>query len=96
MSNNLLKNIEFLCEFNKITVAKLERDCDLGNGTIRRWGISSPSVDKVLNVSNYFKISVEDLIYLKLDYDTMKNKEFYYKYFINDILKLIEDYKLNK
>jgi len=44
------------------TFAEMERELGFGNGTIRRWEGSSPSVDKVQKVSEYLGVSVEYLL----------------------------------
>lgn len=58
----LLKNITRLCKEKGISIAKLERETDIGNGTIGRWGISSPSVENVRKVAEYFGTTVDALI----------------------------------
>lgn len=50
-----------LCETAKISVSKLERDLDFGNGIIQKWDRSSPSTDKLLAVANYFGVSMDYL-----------------------------------
>lgn len=56
------ERVRILCKSRDITVAKLERDLDFGNGTIRNWDKSSPSVDKVQKVADYFKIPVSQIL----------------------------------
>ena len=58
----IFENICKLCEQRSISIAKLEKEVGLGNATIRRWNESSPTVDKVMLVANYFGISVSELI----------------------------------
>lgn len=58
---NMLEIIQKLCLTRGITIAELERKADLGNGTIRRWKDSYPSVDKVIRVANILNVSVEYL-----------------------------------
>lgn len=63
ISNENMKNIEpILRELRKITIAKLERECDMGNGTVRGWKASSPSVENLKKVADYFNITVDELI----------------------------------
>lgn len=54
--------IKELCERKSITIAGLERTLDFGNGTIRRWSSTSPSVDKLKMVADYFDVTVDYLI----------------------------------
>lgn len=58
----LFDRISCLCKENGITVAKLERELGLGNATIRGWGTSSPTVDKLKLVADYFKVSIDELL----------------------------------
>lgn len=58
---NMLERIRDLCLNRGITIAELERKADLGNGSIRRWGIAYPSVDKVDRVARVLNVSIEYL-----------------------------------
>lgn len=58
----LVKNIKALCEREGVTVKALEEICNLGNGTIRRWNRSAPSVDKVLRVASFFGVTIDELL----------------------------------
>lgn len=55
---NITKRIENLCTANKISIAELERRLDFGNGTIRRWATSFPSIDKLAKVADYFHVGI--------------------------------------
>lgn len=56
------ENVERLCKERGVSIAKLERECGLGNATIRGWVKSSPTVNKVLAVANYFGVTAAELI----------------------------------
>lgn len=58
----IFENIEKLCTKNHITITQLERELSLGNGTIFRWKTSSPSVNNLQKVANYFKVKIEKLL----------------------------------
>lgn len=58
----LFEKISTLCEKRNITIAKLERECAMGNGTVRGWKNSSPSIENLKKVSDYFGITVDELI----------------------------------
>lgn len=58
----VFENISILCRKNKISIAKLERDTGLGNATIRGWVRSSPTVDKLKAVADYFGVTVDELL----------------------------------
>lgn len=58
----ILEKINELCREKGISIAALERELGIGNGTIRRWDVVSPRFDKLLAVADYFKVTVDDLV----------------------------------
>ena len=58
----LYQNIVVLCKGKGISISKLEKETGLGNGTVVRWEKSSPSVENVKKVADYFQVSVDYLI----------------------------------
>ena len=58
----ILKNIIRLCKDKGITIAKLERETGISNGTIARWEKSSPVIDNVKAVADYFGVTLDDLM----------------------------------
>lgn len=58
----VLENIKTLCAANKISIAKLEKELGLGNATIRGWGNSSPNVDNLKKVADYFGLTLDALL----------------------------------
>ena len=50
-----------LCKKEGITIARLEKECGVGNATIRGWKESSPSVEKLKAVAEYFHVSIDFL-----------------------------------
>lgn len=48
-----------LCEEEGISIAKLEKECGLGNATIRGWKTSSPNLQNLQKVAEYFKKPIE-------------------------------------
>ena len=55
-------NISRLCKEKGITIAKLERETGISNGTISRWNASSPSVKNLKAVADYLGVTVDSLI----------------------------------
>lgn len=45
-----------------VSLAKIERDIDLGNGTIGKWKTMSPKLETVLKVADYFGVTIDELI----------------------------------
>ena len=58
----IYRNIISLCKKTGISIAKLERETGIGNGTISRWEKSSPTVDNAKKVADHFGVSVDELI----------------------------------
>lgn len=55
-------NVCNLCQSRGISIAKLERETGLGNATIRGWVTSSPTVEKLKAVADYFGVTVDELL----------------------------------
>lgn len=51
-----------LCKAKGISISRLEKETGLGNATIRGWGISSPTVEKLKVVADYLGVTVDYLI----------------------------------
>lgn len=58
----LFERISALCKSKSISISKLEKDCGLGNGTVRGWETSSPTVDRLKRVAVYFGVTVDSLL----------------------------------
>ena len=58
----VLANITALCKGRNISVSKLEQSTGLSNGVIRKWGVSSPTVDNLKRVADFFGVTVDDLL----------------------------------
>ncbi len=58
----LLDHICSLCKEKNVSIARLERETGIGNGTIGRWDVSSPSVKNVKAVADYFGVTVDYLV----------------------------------
>lgn len=58
----LLENIQSLCEEHGTSVPKLEQTLRFGKGTIYKWSVSSPTVDKLQKVADYFNVPTDYLL----------------------------------
>jgi transcriptional regulator with XRE-family HTH domain len=58
----LFEQVLRLCKKKGITICKLERELNMGNGTIRKWRASSPRLDKIERVAAYFGTTVDALL----------------------------------
>lgn len=57
----IVENIKVLCARNNTSFAEVERRCGLGNGVIRRWDESSPRLESIKRVADYFGVTVDEL-----------------------------------
>lgn len=55
-------NISNLCKSKNISITKLEREMGFGNSTIRGWAKSSPTVEKLKAVADYFGVTIDELL----------------------------------
>ena len=99
----LVQRIKEICDKKDILISKLEKDLDFSSGLISRWDKSSPSVDRIVAVSEYLETSTDYLLGLKDDnpnnllktkfintlYTRTRNLEIQWK-------ELIYDYKLSE
>ena len=58
----IIENVEMLCKKRGISVSRLEKTLGFGNSTISKWSSSSPTVEKLMAVSDYFGVSVDYLL----------------------------------
>ena len=58
----IYKNIETKCREKGISVSALEKTVGLGNATIKGWSESSPKVENLKKVADYFGCTVDELL----------------------------------
>ena len=58
----IYSKIAALCKERGISISKLEKEVGIGNGTIGRWDISSPTVDNLKKVADHFGVSMDELL----------------------------------
>lgn len=46
-----------MCHKQGISVSKLEKDLNFGNGAISKWNVTSPPIKRVIAVAEYFGVS---------------------------------------
>lgn len=87
MNNELIVNsIKALCQEHNITITKLEETLGMSQGLISRWNKSDPSLSKIIDIANYFKISLDEVT----GYRNIINDKFINKLLLqttNEILK---------
>ena len=57
------------------SVAALERRAGLGNGTIKKWNDSMPSIDKLMAVANALGVSVGFILGENSQIENVENKD---------------------
>ena len=58
----IYENIVKLCQEKHITIARLEKECGIGNATVRAWSVSSPNVKLLKLVADYFGVTIDYLL----------------------------------
>lgn len=56
---NILDIVAKLCAEHNITLTELERRLGFGQGSIGKWKDSTPKVDKIIAIANYFHVSTD-------------------------------------
>lgn len=51
-----------LCQKNNTNISRVEKECELGNGTIKGWKTSKPRIDTLKKVADYFGVTIETLL----------------------------------
>lgn len=77
----LLHEVRKLCVERNLSIAELEKLLGFANGSIGKWDKTSPSIERVTAVANYFEVSVDYLV----NEDEKKRLS-------SDVKKLITDY----
>jgi hypothetical protein len=60
---SLVENIKLLCKQFGTTIPKLGSELGFGKGAIYNWDTSSPSIDKVQKVADYFGVTINRVLY---------------------------------
>jgi transcriptional regulator with XRE-family HTH domain len=58
----LYKNIRRLCLERDVSIPDLERALGLGAGTIYKWKKSSPKIENLRRVADFFGVTVDELL----------------------------------
>ena len=85
-NEQIVTSIRLLCQEHNITITKLEETLGMSQGLISRWNKSDPSLSKVIDIANYFKVSLDEVT----GYKNIVNDKFIGKLLFqttNEILK---------
>lgn len=58
----MYSKIKELCKKHNISVSELESKLEFSRGSICKWDVNTPSITKVKTVSDYFGISIDELM----------------------------------
>lgn len=61
----IYQTIKKIADTKGLSIYRIERDCQLSNGIIGKWGKTAnqkPSVDNLKKVADYLEVSMEDLL----------------------------------
>lgn len=58
----IYEKVKELAETQGISIAALEREVGLANGTIGKWDTFSPNVNSLRKVSRFFNVPLDDLL----------------------------------
>jgi len=58
----IVDSVKILYKKNGISISQLEADLDFEPSSIDGWNSTNPSLDKIVDVVNYFQISLDDLM----------------------------------
>lgn len=58
----MYSKIKELCKTNGISVSKLESKLNFSRGSIYKWSVNIPSIDKVKAVADHFGVTIDYLL----------------------------------
>lgn len=89
MSNEkIVKSIKELCKKHGITANQLESEVGLSQGLISRWLKTTPSLDKIIDIADYFNVSLDEVI------GRRKNTSNQNDLFVNQIYEMTQNGEL--
>lgn len=56
---DILDRIKKLCKLKGVTLSRMEKEIGLSQGAAYKWKISSPSLEVLEKLSNFFNVSVD-------------------------------------
>ena len=58
----MIDRIKLLCDERDMNLTSLERELGFGKSTMRKWDKNAPSIDKVMQVADFFGVSLDYII----------------------------------
>lgn len=81
-NEKMIESIRSLCKLNNISPTKLEELLGFSQGLISRWKDKTPALDKIIDIADYFNVSLDEVVgynhnindnFLKLLYEKTSN-----------------------
>ena len=80
MDNNIIvDSIKKLCKDKNITVSQLEKEIGLSQGLVSKWMNTTPSLDKIVDIADYFHVSIDEVVGYKQNLKDEFLKQLYTK-----------------
>ena len=76
MHNEIIVNsIKSICKERGITIGELEKTVGLSQGLVSKWSKSSPSLDKIIDIADYFHVSLDEIVGRNMNNDNSSNDD---------------------
>ena len=85
-NKQIINSIKALCQEHSITITKLEETLGMSQGLISRWNKSDPSLSKVIDIADYFKVSLDEVT----GYKNIINDKFISKLLLQTTNKILK------
>lgn len=84
-NEHIVTTIKGLCKTHNISISELEKKINVSQGLISRWNKTEPSLSKIIDIANYFKVSIDELV----RYDCSKQDPFIEKLILQTVNKTL-------
>ena len=71
----IVNSIKSICKERGITIGELEKTVGLSQGLVSKWAKSSPSLDKIIDIADYFHISLDEVVGREINNDKSSNDD---------------------
>lgn len=66
-NKTIVDSIKKICKNNSITVSQLEKEIGLSQGLVSKWMNTTPSLDKIVDIADYFHVSIDEVVGYKIN-----------------------------
>ena len=61
-NSKIVESIKKLCKDHNIAVSQLEKEIRLSQGLVSKWMNTTPSLDKIVDIADYFHVSIDEVV----------------------------------